>query len=203
MNSENQDYVLNRIGFSSSLPLKVLSVGYSIRYNNIVYGPGNSVGPANFNSLGYSLNTSINRKKCMLMLDILFGANGFLNSALMNSYTLNMGYNFNNKARLRLYGVGNTMQSYDLTDYSLPFFKSDYYNARLLFSSRISSTLTYVVGPVFQYNGRLNNVSNSGFTRMFRGHSERLSILLNKRINDQYTLSTFCKFWYFKYQQRL
>jgi hypothetical protein len=191
--SDNSDRTLRKIGFNSSIPLKIINLGFGVNYNNVEYGDQSNFGNLIINSIGYNFSTGLNRKKFGFNAMYSYQPNIFFSSSESRNYTLTSFYKINNKSRIQLNFRGADILFGDAGNFNNNYSGTKLYNANLYYSTRIKSKTSILIGPEYQYNYRLNNLRNFEIERTYFGNAYRFATIATYSINNLKSISLFIK----------
>lgn len=184
---------LRRVGISSSIPLKVISLGFGVNYNDHRYTVGSPGGQQTINSLGYSISSGYNGQR--------FGINGgysytpffSINGAENNNIFVNSQYKFSPNNMLKLSVNGQNVTYGDITDQNSFYNVTSFYIGRLYYSTKIKNTIPLTIGPEYQYNLRTNNLLTFGNEKSFVGATYRFVTMATFKLTSAKSITAFIR----------
>lgn len=181
------------LSFSSSLPaIYHHTLGYSFAFHNNLPQAGIPVSAtqgwayrfslgAGFPKLNYSFSYGNNTK------------NYFFYNAFYSVATGSAQYQINNTSRITFDASHRQNKIGDVDIKTSRFSSYRVEMGRLIYFGRLSPTITYQAGPYFENNERISNHISDKFSKTILSHSERINLVLNKRITSAQSLSPFLK----------
>lgn len=182
---------LRRVGFNSSIPLKKISLGFGVNYNDNTYSADSPFGQQSISNIGYNFSSGYSNKRFNINAGYSYAPFFNLNGAENRNLSLNSNYKFANTDKLTLTLNGQNVFSGDATDQTSFYNNTVFYRGRLLYSTRLKSRIPITFGPEVQYNIRTNNLVSLGNERSFIGTNYQFTTMASFKISSMKSINLF------------